>query len=391
MQRNELMKDVVIVGAGLVGASLAAALCDTALRLAMVESRPPAPAAGWDARVYAISPASRAFLDVIGVWPMLATERIEPVRRMAVFGDDAGRVEFSAYESGVPELAWIVEGGAIARALWARVSGQPNLEVICPAACVQLEVRDAAARLSLDAGRDIDARLVVGADGAQSFVRQQVMNPADVVPYGQSGVVANFLCERPHRGTAYQWFRDDGVLAWLPLPGQRISMVWSTPEAHAQELLAMSAEQLCGQVAAAGLHTLGGLECITPPAAFPLTRLTSRRLVAARVALIGDAAHVVHPLAGQGVNLGFADAAELAGVLKSAHAGADPGDTALLRRFERARAEDILAMRTATDGLARLFRADTPGIRRVRNFGMNSVDRLPVLKTLLVAHALGSR
>lgn len=391
MQRNEQMKDVVIVGAGLVGASLAVALRDSPLRLAMVEGRPPVPAAGWDARVYAISPASRAFLDAIGVWPMLAAERIEPVRRMAVFGDDAGRLEFSAYENGVPELAWIVEGGAIARALWAGMAGQSNLEVICPAASVQLDVREASARLVLDTGRDIDARLVVGADGAQSFVRQQVMQPADVMPYGQSGVVANFLCERPHRGTAYQWFRNDGVLAWLPLPGQRMSMVWSTPESHAQALLALSPEQLCERVAAAGLHTLGGLECITAPAAFPLTKLTSRRLVAPRAALVGDAAHVVHPLAGQGVNLGFADAAALAGVIKSAHARADPGDLSLLRRFERARAEDILAMRTATDGLARLFRAGAPGLRRLRNIGMNSVDRLPVLKTLLVAHALGSR
>lgn len=381
---------MVIVGAGLVGASLAGALRDSPLKLSLIEPRPPEPAEGWDVRIYAISPASRAFLHSIGVWQLLPAGRMEAVRRMEVCGDAGGRLEFSAYETGVAELAWIVEGGAIARALWSRLRSQDNLELICPGQPARLDITDAVARVSLESGRSIGARLVVGADGARSFVRQEALPAPAVAPYGQLGVVANFTCERPHRGTAHQWFRDDGVLAWLPLPGQRISMVWSTPEANAQELLGLTKEDLCARVAEAGSHGLGRLECINAAAAFPLTKLAVNRLVAPRVALVGDAAHVVHPLAGQGVNLGFADAAALAGVLKSAHAGTDMGDFGLLRRFERSRAEDILAMRGATDGLVRLFRGNAAGMRRLRNFGLNSVDRIPVLKTLLAAHALGS-
>ncbi len=389
MRSSRKIDDVVIVGAGLVGASLAVALQGAPLQLSLIEPKPPAPAEGWDARIYAISPASRAFLQSIGVWQLLPAGRMEAVRRMEVFGDAGGKLEFSAYETGVAELAWIVEGGAIARALWSRLDSQENLELICPGQPALLDITDAAVRVSLEGGRSIDGHLVVGADGARSFVRQETMPAPVVAPYGQLGVVANFTCERPHRGTAYQWFRNDGVLAWLPLPEQKMSMVWSTPEAHAQELLGLPTEDLCARVAEAGSHVLGRLECITAAAAFPLTKLSVNRLVAPRVALVGDAAHVVHPLAGQGVNLGFADAAALAGVLKSAHAGADMGDFGLLRRFERSRAEDILAMRSATDGLVRLFRENVPGMRRLRNSGLNSVDRMPVLKTLLAAHALG--
>ena len=196
--------------------------------------------------------------------------------------------------------------------------------------------------------------------------------------------MANFACARPHRGIAYQWFRRDGVLAYLPLPQERISIVWSTPDAHARELLALEPAELCRRVAEAGGATLGALEPLTPPAAFPLTRMRARCLTLGRVALVGDAAHVVHPLAGQGINLGFGDAHSLADLLRGAR---DPGDRLLLRRFERARAEDILATRLVTDGLFRLFEADHAGLARIRNFGLNLADAIPVIKTLLARRA----
>ena len=253
------------------------------------------------------------------------------------------------------------------------------------------------ARLQFADGREFEARLVVGADGARSFVRTAAGIAADESPYGQSGVVANFSCAVPHRAVAWQWFRDDGVLAWLPLPGNRLSMVWSTPTGHAEELLALADAELCAQVGAAGGNALGELQLITRPAAFPLVAMKANSLLSSRVALVGDAAHVVHPLAGQGVNLGFGDAQALAAVLAEVlvlgptGARADPGQRLLLRRYERRRAEDILAMRWATDGLARLFGSQVPGARPLRNAGLNLVDRLPVLKTMLVSNAVGGR
>jgi ubiquinone biosynthesis UbiH/UbiF/VisC/COQ6 family hydroxylase len=206
--------------------------------------------------------------------------------------------------------------------------------------------------------------------------------------YGQLGVVANFAIARPHQGTAFQWFRRDGVLAYLPLAGDRMSMVWSTPEGHGRELAALEPAELCRRVAAAGSGALGDLDLVTPPKAFPLQRLTAESMIAPRLALVGDAAHVVHPLAGQGVNLGFGDARVLAEVLRNRGA-ADPGDRVLLRRYERARAEAILAMRTVTHGLVGLFGLPGEIPSRFRNLGLNLTDRLPVIKNLLVRNAVG--
>ncbi|MBM3346086.1 MAG: UbiH/UbiF family hydroxylase [Betaproteobacteria bacterium] len=386
--------DILIVGGGLVGASLALALRGSPWHMALAEARPveppPAPSE-WDVRMYAISPASRAFLEGLGIWQRLDEERIAPVQAMRVRGDRRSTLDFSAHDSGVAALAWIVESGALARALWAALEHQPRLELLCPAVPQALDASADDLRVNLSGGRAIVARLVVGADGARSFVRTAAGIDAEPVPYGQSGVVANFACEHPHRSIASQWFRDDGVLAWLPLPGERISMVWSAPQAHAEELLALPDEALCARVAAAGGHALGDLRLITRPAAFPLAMLKARSLISQRVALIGDAAHVVHPLAGQGVNLGFGDAQALADVLgeaANARRDADPGARLLLRCYERKRAEHILAMRWTTDGLARLFASRAPGAQAVRNLGMNVVDRLPLLKNLLVSQAI---
>ena len=393
-----IRKDILIVGGGLVGASLALALRRSRHEVALLETRPPespSPASGaWDSRIYAVSPASRNFLTRLGIWQQLDPGRISPVLQMRVRGDAKSQLEFSAHDSGLEALAWIVESGAMVRALWSALSHQPNLERFCPAVPVTLTGGADAVRIDLADGRAVEARLVVGADGARSFVREACGISTRIVPYGQSGVVANFACERPHGSVASQWFRDDGVLAWLPLPGNRISMVWSTSQSHAEELLGLSGEALCARVAEAGGHALGALELITPAAAFPLSLMKSTSLIAPRIALVGDAAHVVHPLAGQGVNLGFADAEmladELIRVFPAAGHAADPGARMLLRRYERARAEDVLAMRLATDGLSKLFGSRMPGAGMLRNMGVNLVDRLPIVKNLLVSHAVSS-
>ena len=382
--------DVAIVGAGLVGASLARSLAHSGLSLALVEgASPPERTQDWDARIYALSPGNVAFLDTLGAWGALDRSRVCPVRAMRIFGDDGrSQMEFSAYEAGVNELAWIVESGELQRALWLLLERQSNLSLVFPARPVSLDLGADAATLGTDGGQSIKSRLLVGADGANSWVRREAGFDADAKPYGEQGVVANFTCERPHRGIALQWFRADGVLACLPLPGERISIVWSTNDANAAELTSMPPEEFCTRVAQAGAGMLGKLELITPPAAFALTHLAVRDIAKPRLALVGDAAHVVHPLAGQGVNLGFGDARALAAALQDPAARRDPGDYLLLRRFARSRAEDILAMRLVTDGLQRLFRARQPWVARLRNLGLNLTDAVPVIKTMLARRAM---
>jgi len=212
--------DVAIVGGGLAGLSLACALRDTRLRIALIENHAPTRPAGWDARVYAISPANADFLRKIGAWKHLDSGRIAPIHAMQVHGDAGARLDFSAYETGVDELGWILESSLMACELWENVKRQGNLTLLCPAAPQALDLRADAAVLTLADGRTLSARLLVGADGRDSWVRGAAGLSAHNTPYGEMGVVANFACARPHRGIARQWFRRDGVLAWLELVHQ---------------------------------------------------------------------------------------------------------------------------------------------------------------------------
>lgn len=385
--------DVIIAGAGLVGASLALALRGSGLRVALLEPRPvPAvPEDGsFDVRVYAISPGSARFLDAGGAWSRIDPARVAPVLEMQVRGDDGNsELRFSAYDAGLPQLAFIAESRRLQQALWEALRGQENLEVFCPASPMALELAEPRALLTLQDGRALEARLVVGADGAESWVRTQAGIPAQPRPYGQMGVVANFETTVPHLGAARQWFRRDGVLALLPLPGDRVSMVWSTWDEGAQELLALDAGALCARVEEASGGAAGNLSVITPAAGFPLRLLRLESCIGPRLALIGDAAHNVHPLAGQGVNLGFGDARELAAVLRARGAQPDCGHSLLLRRYQRARREEVLAMQFATDGLQKLFNNAVPGLGVARNLGLRLTGQLGPLKNFLIRQALG--
>jgi len=378
--------DIGIIGGGLVGASLAASLAESKHRVALIERKPPpVPVPEWDARVYTLTPASIEFLDRIGAWRRIAPERVTPIYDMRVFGDDGrSRLDFSAYESGLLQLGATIESGRLHHALWQGLERQRNLSLLCPAVPSALRRVENGVVVGLDSGRAVSARLLVGADGADSWVRRAAGVEASAGTYDQLGVVANFGCERAHRHIAYQWFRSDGILAYLPLPERRLSIVWSTSRSRARELLDLPPARLCERVSKAGSGVLGGLELLTQPAAFPLGRMASDRIAHDRVALIGDSAHVVHPLAGQGINLGLGDAHCLADLLQETP---DPGDRALLRRFERSRAEDILALRWLTDGLFRLFDTKHAVIRRIRNLGLNLTNSNPVIKTLLARHA----
>jgi ubiquinone biosynthesis UbiH/UbiF/VisC/COQ6 family hydroxylase len=383
--------DVVIVGAGMVGLALARALAGSGLHLAVADRAPrPAPladgGADWDVRVYAISPGNQSFLAAHGAWP--GGERTAPVTGMQVYGDAGGHIAFDAQEARTTHLATIVEGRLLLDAMW-RGLDHPDLTVVAPASATSLAFEPRHALLRLADGNVVRTKLVVAADGAQSWVRTQAGMPASVKPYGHTAIVANFACERAHRGVAFQWFRADGVLALLPLPGNRCSLVWSAQEQLAGELLAMSETQLAGRVQEASAGTLGELALITPPAGFPLQLVSVPQLTRPRLALVGDAAHNLHPLAGQGVNLGLQDARELAQVLRGRGACADAGEHRLLRRYERSRREDIAAMTAATDGLQRLFGAHSRALSWLRNRGLSLVDRTARVKRLLVAHALG--
>lgn len=386
--------DAAIIGGGLVGACLALALQRAGLDVALVEPQAPqapqAPlaAGAWDSRIYAISPGNAVFLESLGAWSRLDTQRVQAVTAMAICGDTpAGRLEFSAYEAGLRELAYIVEGSALLQALRAAIADAGRVHMLCPAQAASLQLDGGAAQIKLADGGQIESQLVIGTDGGDSWVRRAAGIAARVSDYRQLGVVANFESEKNHGGTAYQWFRADGVLALLPLPGKQVSMVWSATEEHAQSLLAMDAAALADAVTAASSGVVGGLRLMAPAAGFPLRLAHIDKLVAPRIALAGDAAHHVHPLAGQGVNLGFRDVRELAAVLAGRAPLQDCGDLSLLRRYARARREDIATMELGTDLLQKLFAVQSVWLSGARNSGMAAVNRLPFLKNLLIRHA----
>ena len=371
------MHDLIVVGGGPVGASLARAA--RGLSVALVAQQPPTPAEGLDARVYALSPGNVAFLRDLGAWQALPQDRLAAVHTMRVYAEGSS-LEFDAYEAGVPELAWIVEDALLQDALWS------GLESPVLAQCASLRIQEERAVLGLRDGAELSAKLVVGADGARSFVREQAGIAASESGYGQSAVVANFRCEKPQAGVAWQWFAGGDVLALLPLPNGQVSMVWSTSESD--RVCRLDAEALCREVENASHRALGELQLVTPARSYALRRLSAARLVAPRVALAGDAGHVIHPLAGQGLNLGLQDVRTLAEVINSRAPFRDPGELRLLRRYERSRAEAILAMDTMVDSLFRLFAADSRLAARLREGGLNLTDRLPVLKNMLMRHAM---
>lgn len=416
---------VIVVGGGIVGKACALQLGQLGLHVALLAPAVTRPVGGthpwlasgetWDARVYALSASAQTLLEQLRVWPSLDATRYQPVSDMRVFGDASARrgdaahggdLHFSAYGAAVPQLAWIVESGHIEHTLDTALRFQPHVTSFAHRG-EALSLGADQATLTLDDGRVLEAECVVGADGAASWVRAASGIGVSAKPYRQVGVVANFRAEQSHQNTAWQWFLgSDGarelntlagaagdVLALLPLPDNHLSMVWSAADAHAERLLAQDCAELSRTVeqAAAGAvrARFGRLECVTAAKGFPLTFQQAEATVAHRMVLIGDAAHVVHPLAGQGVNLGLRDVAELGRVFAAKEAFRDFGDLRLLRRYARARSEDVLALTATTDGLQRLFAASGPLAYSVRNAGMRVVTAITPLKRLLVDRALG--
>ncbi len=380
--------DIVILGGGLNGAALASALRHGPHRVALVEPQPPAAAAAdaiWDSRIYAYSPGNVEWLRSLGGWG--EPVRAQAVHAMRIHGDAGGRLTFDAIDAGLPELAWIAENGRLQSALWQTLVGHPNVSLIETAASALTwgKGNTPQHRLHLSDGRVLSADLLIGADGAHSWLRGQAGIGYDEEDYRHIGVVANFEIEKPHRGSAFQWFRADGVLAYLPLPGNRISMVWSTPPEQAAELQALAPDELARRATAAGAGVLGNLRCITPAAGFPLKRRRAHEWVRPGLVLIGDAAHTVHPLAGQGVNLGFRDSRLLAEVLAS---GGNPGEIGRLTGYAARRLEDVASMQYTTGSLKKLFARDDSLTRALRNWGMSLANRIHPINQALTRHAV---
>lgn len=383
--------DVIVVGGGLVGSAQALALGQSGLQVALLDLGAPGPLPddqSWDARIYAVTPGNAQFLGQVGAWGYMDASRIAPIVGMSIWGDDVkAHLEFNAYDAGVPELGFIAESRLMQDGLWKALAEAPSVEVFSPVRCAGLYIHPDHVSLILEDGRALEAALIIGADGGRSWVRQQAGIDVRTIPYEQLGVVANFETEKPHGNIARQWFLSDGILAWLPLPGNRISIVWSAFTEKAQSLMELDHEQFCQSVKEAGQDALGALRLITPPQAFPLRLQRNEAVVAPRLALVGDAAHLVHPLAGQGVNLGFRDVQQLAKIL-AGRGPRDLGDILLLRRYERARQSDILSMQGVTTGLQKLFNNDRAGLTFLRNAGLAITNQFPMIKRQLMAHAI---
>jgi ubiquinone biosynthesis UbiH/UbiF/VisC/COQ6 family hydroxylase len=398
--------DILVVGGGLPGLLLARQLGLKSgakpWRVIVLDGLPaPKPEAvpPWGLRVFAIAPAVEAGLRAAGAWEQLPAGRVGYYRRMHVWqqastADGAGSLDFDAADLGATHLGAIVEHDLLRAVLWELVGGTPGVETCTgELAAVPPVASDGHWLLQLADGRRVTARLVVGADGGASQVRSLLGAEGPGWTYGQQAIVAHVASERPHAATAWQCFRTDGPVALLPLADGHSSIVWSVPDARADALLALPDEDFAAELTAATDGVLGALSLTTPRRAFPLAARHTPHYTGARFALVGDAAHQVHPLAGQGVNLGLHDALALAARLAEHRVTvpqADPGDRRVLRRYERERKGDNLATLATIDGLHRLFAASGATVARAAGLGLGLVDRAPVLKRWLARRAMGA-
>jgi 2-octaprenylphenol hydroxylase len=387
--------DVIVVGAGVVGSALALALARDGLDVALVEAQPPQP---WqanddvDLRVVALAPDAAALLDDLGVWSHVVAARAGPYRRMHVWDAlAAGELVFDASEHGQAALGWIVENRLLQHALWMALSaGVTPVRVYSPNTIDHLDNGEDGVTVGLADGTRLRARLVVGADGVASPLRSRLGIATRDRDYGQRAVVAHVTPERSHESTAWQRFQPGGPLALLPLADGRCSIVWSLPEAEATRVLALDDTAFRDELGCASDFRLGVITATTPRLAFPLRMRLAERYVSGRCALIGDAAHGVHPLAGQGMNLGLRDVANLRTQLAQARQrGGDIGAAHVLRRYERERRSENTLAAHGLDLIERTYSSDSMGIALVRGAALSLAHRVTPLRHLLGAAAAG--
>lgn len=388
-------QSVVVCGTGIVGLAAALGLARARIGVSLVGPQrvlPPVTPTLWCPRVYALSPTSQAFLESIGVWGLVDPQRIVPVRAMQVLGDTGGRLSLDAWQGAEDALAYIVESDEIERVLQQAVKLygvqwlDGRFQSIEPSG------------IKTESGQLVAADLIVGADGAGSPVREAAGIAHHSRAYNETGVVTHLTVQYPHQGTAWQWFTPEGVVALLPMPdtpeGPQVSLVWSMPSAQADACLALpqdeQAQWLERHLAAVAGDVMGKLVVRAPVYGFPLF-VEHSGMIGQRVALVGDAAHRVHPLAGQGLNLGLGDVETLVNGLRSRQSYQSVSDPKVLARYRRERAEPVLAMRCVTDGLQRLFALNSAPAAALRNAGMSLVNQIPFIKRRLIENASGRR
>ena len=393
-----LVVDVTVVGAGLVGLAAALACHEAGYSVALLDSGPGLTQSQlnadanslcnadsqWDARIYAISPNNAKWLAELGAWPLLDKARLGQINAMQIFADGVP-MSLDAEDESADCLAYVLESRALAQALHERVS-MTGMPVLVNHACVAFD--SATTTLRLADKRTIQSSLVIAADGNQSWLRQQLGITVQKKSYAQRGIVANFSVELDHAHVARQWFtshRQDGgtILAWLPLSSNTVSIVWSVPLAYADELLALSPTAFTQAVMQAGEQALGDMQLLSPPVAFPLSRQTCERTVQDGVVLVGDAAHQIHPMAGQGVNLGFRDVIDLLASWQTKNSYQSLADSSLLKAYTRHRKVDVLSMQLLTDGLFQVFSSVNPVLNSIRKTAWHLANQGLIKKTLL--------
>jgi ubiquinone biosynthesis UbiH/UbiF/VisC/COQ6 family hydroxylase len=338
----------------------------------------------WDARIYAISPNNAKWLAELGAWPLLDKARLGQINAMQIFADGVP-MSLETEDESADCLAYVLESRALAQALHERVS-MTGMPILVNLACVAFD--SATTTLHLADKRTIQSDLVIAADGSQSWLRQQLGITVQKKSYAQLGIVANFSVELDHAQVARQWFtsqRQDGgtILAWLPLSSNTVSIVWSVPLAYADELLALSPTAFTQAVMQAGDQALGDMQLLSPPVAYPLSRQTCERTVQDGVVLVGDAAHQIHPMAGQGVNLGFRDVIDLLASWQTKNSYQSLADRCLLKAYTRRRKADVLSMQLLTDGLFQVFSSANPVLNSIRKTAWQLANQGLIKKTLL--------
>ena len=388
--KTQSVFDVAVVGAGLVGLAAAIALAEQGKRIVLVDAKERAgyTSSTWDARIYAITPSTEAFLKALGVWAFVNAARINPVKAMALWHEGASdSLNLLADDANLDKLACIVENNQLMHALWERVDAL-DVTMVLGSPCTDIEYQDDKVVVDLVNGQQISASLLVAADGVNSFVRQQLGLATNDKDFDQVALVANYVVEKAHGNVARQWFSPHETLALLPLPQQQVSMVWALETERAKQLLSLSEESLAEQVEVQARGQLGQLKAASKTYSFPLRQITASKLIAERVVLIGDAAHQVHPMAGQGANLGFRDVMSLAKLMTSSHALQDIGDATFLRRYERDRKADVVSMNALTSGLDYLFSSNNQLMKRLATSSMEQLEKRPSIKNILIKQAV---